>query len=198
MKRSHYIGAFAILLAITPQTTVFADSTSAHCELYKKGELKEKASGRCSFSQRQGYVDITLRNGKTFNLSPGNKANHFKDQKGNKVVRSNEGGGAHRYKWEHKRIIVSFNNKGQSGSSSVKMGETPPNLRDLIGQSGGEAEDKLINRGYVLKNSSRSGNDVYSAWQEKHTGHCVMLRSGANSGKYKSIIYTMDYDCQHK
>ena len=186
------------MLAIIPQATVFADTTNANCELYRKGEFKEKASGRCTFSQRQGYVDITLRNGKTFNLTPGNKANHFKDQKGNKVVRSSEGSDAHRYKWDHKRIIVSFQKSGHSGGSSVEYGETPANLKDLIGQKGGEAEDKLINRGYVLKNSSRSGNDIYSSWKEKRTGHCIMLRSGANSGVYKSIVYTMDADCQHK
>ena len=200
MKNFRIAVSSGVILALAGLcTVVVADTSGANCKLYHKGELNEEASGHCKFSQRQGYVDIRLRNGKTFNLSPGNKANHFKDQKGHTVVRSNEGNGAHRYKWEHKRVIVSFNNKGENaGSSSVKFGETPRNLRDLIGQRGGEAEDKLINRGYKLRNSSRSGSNVYSNWKEPGTGACVALHSDANSGLYKSIVYTMDFDCQHK
>lgn len=199
MNKLKIIAASVTLLASTGMyTAAIADTTGANCELYKKGELKNNASGHCKFSQRQGYVDITLRNGHSFNLSPGNRTNHFTDQNGHNVVRSNEGNGAHRYKWDHKRIIVSFNNKGNNtGNQSAKPGETPHNLRDLIGQRGGEAEDKLMNRGFVLKNSSKSDGSVYSNWREKSTGHCVALRSDAHTGLYKSIVYTMDYDCQH-
>ena len=180
---------------------VWADTTKANCELRKQGELKKNASGRCTFSQRQGYVDIELHNGDSYSLKPANKANHFKDQKGRKVVRHTEGGNAQTYKWEHKKIIVTFNHdsndssRHHGGHSSGEVGDTPHNLRDLVGQRGGEAEDQLQARGYKLKNSSESGNAVYSNWKERSTGRCVTVRSV--NGWYKSIVYSTDYDCKH-
>jgi len=185
------------LTVITGMTqTVWADTTRAHCEVYHQGEEKPKASGSCTFSQRQGYIDIKLSNGHTINLSPGNKADHFTDKKGDKVERTREGGSKQRYKWESKRIDVTFNggNKDQSQHSSGKFGETPHNLRDLIGQRGGEAEDKLQARGYAVKNSSKSGNSVYSNWKEHSTGRCIALRTV--NGVYKSIVYAPEYDCK--
>ncbi len=95
---------------------VSADTNYSTCEVRKDGDTKQKASGPCTFSQRQGYVDIDLRNGDTYSLRPTDKPNHFKDQKGNKVVRTVSGGGSHEYKWEHKRIIVTFG-AGHDGHS---------------------------------------------------------------------------------
>ncbi len=190
------------LAVITGMTqTAWADSTRARCELHKHGEVKQNASGSCTFSQRQGYVDIELHNGDTYSLSPGNQANHFKDQKGDKVERAGAGGNSQTYKWKHKKIIVTFNgdNGGQSHRqdrhSSGEVGDTPHNLRDLVGQRGGEAEDQLQERGYKLKGSSKSGGAVYSNWKEHSTGRCVTVRSV--NGLYKSIVYATDYDCKH-
>lgn len=189
--------ATALLGLGTVQTVALADSTEAICKFFKKGELREKASGPCRFSQRQGYVDITLRNGRSFSLSPANQANHFKDQKGNKVVRTVRGNGNHKYKWEHKRVVVSFDPDSSSNAHpGNKTGETPPHLKDLVGQYGGEAEDQLMERGYVLRNSSKSGRDVYSNWQHRRDGQCITVRSDAKNGRYKSIVYTMEYDCR--
>jgi hypothetical protein len=86
-----------------------ADSAEATCEVRKDGDKKKEASGPCSFSQRQGYINIDLRNGKTISLSPKNKPEHFEDQKGEKVVRTENSAGAHKYKWEDRVIIVRFN-----------------------------------------------------------------------------------------
>jgi len=95
----------------------WADMDEATCEFYKNGEKKQKKSGPCTLSQRQGYVNIELRNGASYSLSPGNKANNFKDQNGNKVVRTSKGGGnSHKYKWKHKKIIVKFNKNNNSQS----------------------------------------------------------------------------------
>ena len=177
--------------------TALADTTKATCELYNRGDQNPSASGPCTFSQRQGYIDMKLDNGHTYSLSPGKNPDHFKDKGDNQVIRTKEGGNKQVYKWEHKRIVVHFNGgkSAQSHHSSGKLGETPHNLRDLIGQRGGEAEDKLQARGYVVKNSSKSGNSVYSNWKERSTGRCIALRTV--NGVYKSIVYTPEYDCKH-
>jgi len=88
-----------------------ADSAGAYCEVRKDGETKQGRSGPCDFSQRQGYVNIDLRNGEKWELSPTDEPQHFRDQKGNKVVRT-ASGDRHEYKWEHKKIIVTFGGGG--------------------------------------------------------------------------------------
>jgi len=85
-----------------------ADTAEAMCEVRKDGDKKKNASGPCDFSQRQGYVSINLRNGDNFELRPGEKPNHFKDQKGNKVVRTVTGANTQEYKWDGKKIVVTF------------------------------------------------------------------------------------------
>ena len=85
-----------------------ADSTAATCEFYSHGDKKKDRSGPCSLTQRQGYVDIALSNGKTLNLTPGNKPGHFKDREDHNVVREESDGGSQVYKWDQKKIVVHF------------------------------------------------------------------------------------------
>ncbi len=105
-----------------------ADSAEANCQVRKDGETKQGKSGPCTFSQRQGYIDLDLRNGETYSLSPGNQPNHFKDQKGIKVVRTQAGGNTQEFKWEGgKKVIVTF-----GGSASAKFKVSP---RDITTQN---------------------------------------------------------------
>jgi len=94
---------------VVPQP-VRADSADANCEVRKDGDKQKGKSGPCTFGQRQGYIDIDLKNGDTVALRPTDKANHFKDQKGNKVVRTQSGGSSQTFKWENgKHISVTLN-----------------------------------------------------------------------------------------
>lgn len=106
------LGVMAAALCALP-APAGADTAGAYCEVRKDGETKQGRSGPCDFSQRQGYVSIDLRNGETWELSPGDKPNHFRDQKGNKVVRTASGSN-HEYKWENKKIIVTFGGGGSA------------------------------------------------------------------------------------
>ena len=86
-----------------------AESTTANCEVTRDGEFKKKESGLCTLVESGGSVTIELRTGKGVELKPGNKKEHFKDKKGQMVVRSgvNKGKG-HKYKWDHKKIVVTY------------------------------------------------------------------------------------------
>ena len=87
-----------------------ADSAAATCEVRKDGEKQGGKSGPCTFGQRQGNIDIDLRNGNTYSLRPGDKANHYRDQKGNKVVRTSSTGNSQEFRWENgKYVTVRFN-----------------------------------------------------------------------------------------
>ena len=98
--------------------TALADTASASCEVRKDGNKWQGASGPCSFSQRQGYVNLDLRNGDSYSLTPTGAANHFKDQRGNKVVRTQAAGDQHVYTWEGgKKITVTFESGGQTAAA---------------------------------------------------------------------------------
>ena len=177
-----------------------ADSTQANCEFRKDGDVKKDASGPCTFSQRQGYVDITLKNGKSFNLSPGKKPNHFKDQEDHKVVRTSEGS-SQKYKWDQKAIIVTFNGNGGGDSSrhsqpaAAEAGQTPGDLKDLVGAKAGQAEGQLSKRGYDFVKSSVGGDSVYANWRNRKSGQCIAMRTV--DGRYNSITNTLPFDCEN-
>ncbi|MBK6510451.1 MAG: hypothetical protein IPG06_14015 [Haliea sp.] len=104
---------FALLLvAITSLTipAVSADSVDASCEFYRHGDAKHDRWGACSFSQQQGYIDIRLKNGATFNLSPRNDANQYKDGEGNKVDRTESSSDRQVFEWksDQQKLVVEF------------------------------------------------------------------------------------------
>ena len=110
MKTSTILSAIVFSLAITVCTpAAYADTREATCEVRKDGDKQKGKSGPCTFGQRQGYIDIDLKNGDTVSLSPANQANHFKDQHGNKVVRTQSGANSQTFKWENgKHVSVTF------------------------------------------------------------------------------------------
>jgi hypothetical protein len=96
-------------------SSALADSASATCEVRKEGETRKGASGPCTFSQRQGHINLDLRNGDSYSLTPAGQEGHYRDQKGNKVVRTVSGGSTEEFKWDGgKKILLTF--AGDSGS----------------------------------------------------------------------------------
>jgi len=186
----------AAIVSLTPYAPAIADSAEAMCEVRKDGDTKHGASGPCSFSQRQGYIDLDLRNGDTYSLAPGKNAGHYKDQKGNKVVRT-VSGGTEVFKWEGgKKVTVTFVSSPSShGSGGHRAGETAPDLADLVGAKAGQAEGELQRRGYTYATGSTSGNAKYGSWYNRSTNRCVMIRT--EEGRYQSIVQTSPTDCGH-
>ena len=88
-----------------------ADTVKASCSVYPAGSDTATSSGPCTFSQRQGFVGITLPNGRRYDLSPvGNGPNTYRDQQGQPVQRDvsslGERGQIHRLRKES--IFVSW------------------------------------------------------------------------------------------
>jgi hypothetical protein len=149
--------------------TATADTAEATCEVRKDGEAKAGQSGACTFSQRQGYVDISLRNGESWNLTPGDAANQYRDQKGNKVVRTVEGQD-HVYKWPNRKITVRF-----GGNSATSVSGGVGDLQDMVNGRwvGGEVADEMARRGYKSVRDSVAGGYVTSHYQGH--GKCVIV-----------------------
>jgi hypothetical protein len=182
------------LAAALPLAEVRADSTDAMCEVRKDGETKRGMSGPCTFAQRQGYIDLDLRNGDTYSLAPGKSAGNYRDQKGNKVVRTRGSGNSEEFKWEGgKRVIVTLVSTSGAHHSTHQAGETPADLADLVGAKAGQAEGELERRGYKYAAGSTGANAKHSAWYNHSKGRCVLIRT--EDGRYQSIVQTGAADC---
>ena len=203
MKKSTIVAvSLSVLGFCVSAQPLRADSADATCEFYKHGDKKHDRWGACSFSQRQGYIDITLKDGGSYNLSPRDDANQFKDQEGNKVDRTQASGNRQVYEWhnDQQKLVVIFNeaavgNPGSSESSNVDVSGTPQDLKDLVnGQRvGGEVDDVLLSRGWSQGKSEVQGSDVYSYWSQG--SRCVVVHFNA-SRHVASIANAMESSCK--
>jgi len=171
-----------------------ADTAQADCQVREKGQLMKDLSGPCTFSQRQGYVDITLKNGGTYSLSPGEKPNHFKDQDGRPLERTATGD-RHTYQWPHKQIVVTFGGAA-AGGGQAGADEVPADVKDLVNSRfvGGEVDDELMRRGYKQIKSDVQGDEVYSYWKSSQ-GRCVVVHLNA-SRHVASVAPALESSCQ--
>ncbi len=192
--RSAFLSASLVAIAMSAGLSpAHADSNEAMCQVRKDGETKQAKSGPCTFSQRQGYIDLDLRNGTTYSLAPGKNANHYKDQKGRKVVRTQAGGDTQEFKWEGgTKITVTF---GASPSSGGSVTDTPADLKDLVRgrRVGGEVDDELIRRGWRQGKSEVAGDEVYSYWGKG--SRCVVVHFNA-SRHVSSIANAFESSCR--
>lgn len=96
---------FGGLLGMPPAQ---ADTVKARCDVFPKGEDRATSSGLCTFSQRQGFVSIQLKNGQRFELSPqGSKPNAYLDANGKPAMREiDDNGKIHIYRLAKQSIFV--------------------------------------------------------------------------------------------
>ena len=95
MKKSAVLSASLVAIAMSGWLSpAHADSADATCQVRKDGETKQGKSGPCTFSQRQGYIDLDLRNGETYSLSPGQPAEPLQGPEGQQG-RAHAGGRRH-------------------------------------------------------------------------------------------------------
>ena len=198
-SRQLQIAALSVAALLVGAPAANADSASANCQVRKGGDAKQGQSGPCTFSQRQGYINLDLRNGDSFSLTPSGKEGHYRDQKGNKVVRTITGNGTEEFKWEGgRRVLVTFTGGSGGGytppAGSGAAGSPVPGLQDLVGVRGRDGEVALRNRGYTWAGTDKSSADSYGYWRENENGQCVVVRT--SNGRYASIAYATELDCK--
>ena len=91
--------------AMLPQA--FADSAESTCQVWQDGAHSESASGDCMFSQRQGYIGITLADGSRFDLSPSDYMQYL-DAEGLPVDREVDDEGVNTFTWSDRKIVLRF------------------------------------------------------------------------------------------
>jgi hypothetical protein len=165
MKKSTFLSVSLVAIAMSGWlSTARADSADATCQVRKDGETKQGMSGPCTFSQRQGYIDLDLRNGETFSLSPTGQPNQFKDQKGKKVVRTQAGGNTQEFKWEGgKKVVVTFAGAPATGSGGGASGAIAE--ADMGRYCAGEASAKFhVSPRDITTQAARKTQGMWEVW----------------------------------
>ena len=178
MKRSVLLSASWVVLGMCGwASSVHADSNEAMCEVRKDGETKRGMSGPCTFSQRQGYIDLDLRNGQNFSLAPGGHSNHFTDQKGNKVIRTQASGNTQEFKWEGgKKIIVTFGDFSSGGGGGGAAGAIAVN--DMSRYCAGEAAAKFrVSPRDITTQNAKKTQGMYEVWGQYGSNAQVFICS---------------------
>lgn len=195
-----HLAVLSVVAVLGSASTALADSASANCEVRKQGETRKGASGPCTFSQRQGHINLDLKNGDSYSLMPAGVQGQYRDDRGNKVTRT-VSGNTEVFKWEGgKKIIVTYSASASTAgptpppASGGAAGTPVPSLQDLVGARGGDGEMALQKRGYTLVGGGKSGGDAYTYWRENENGQCVVVRT--NNGRYATIAYSTDFDCK--
>ncbi|MEG4810264.1 hypothetical protein QUA82_20960 [Microcoleus sp. F8-D3] len=207
MKLVNSLLAVTVTIASLGLTvSVKADTVNARCDVYPKGEDRAVSSSPCTFSQRQGAVEIQLEDGKRYDLTPvGNQPGNYRDRNGQPAYRqAGLGDRGQIYRLAAESIFVYWDtapdgqnsgnttNGGSAARSEPDAGTTVPQLRDLVGARAGQAENAIRQRGYRFVKADEGG---YTYWLEGKTNYCVTIRT--DEGRYQSIVYTGgSADCQ--
>ena len=115
------LAAIVIILALPAR----ADTAASTCEVYHNGEHKKQRSGDCSFSQRQGFIGITLKDGVRFDLKP-KEHMEYEDGDGHKVHRTVDDNGQNTFKWHDRKIVLTFGRPSanqQAGNDNANMAQ---------------------------------------------------------------------------
>ena len=122
----------ALLLSSFMTNPVRADSTEARCDIYPIGQDQASSVQACQFSQRQGFVGITLADGTRYDFSPkGDQPSNYVDQDGRPVVRENGDGDAGPvFRTATESLFVYWDTAGLPGSNDEQSVTSPYSSAD--------------------------------------------------------------------
>ena len=169
-----------------------ADTAAASCEVRKDGNKWQGASGPCSFSQRQGYIDVGLKNGDKISLSPdGSAAGKYKDDRGNKVTRTSATATGMDFKWEGGRHLkVTWAASGGGGAAAAAPAKKASGAPSKQEQACLAAVSRETNNGEVAVLSSEfsQANTVVmiGVGAQRAPWRCLV----SNSGVVQEVMFT--------
>lgn len=96
------------------------------------------------------------------------------------------------YKWDDKKITVTFDGGGGGGE---QVGDTPADLNDLVHgkKVGGEVDDEMASRGWKPVKTTGEDPDLYSYWSKG--SRCVVVHFDAKR-KVQSVATGVAADCK--
>ena len=107
MSVSKSTGTIAVSAALCLSGYVQADTAESTCEFWQEDEIQAERSGDCLFSQRQGYIGITLADESRIDLVPTDTM-EYRDQQDRPVVRKVEPNGKNTFIWQGSKLVLWF------------------------------------------------------------------------------------------
>jgi hypothetical protein len=170
-----------------------ADTVSARCDIYPRGEDRTSAIVPCTFSQRQGYVTIVLEDGTTYELSPSpSQAAIYTDQDGRPATREDGlGAGLTIYRLAEESIYVYWDaaiDSSEQTNSSTQSSEPVTYVGlvtyvtdvqdEVIVMQITESGSEFRFHGYLERttgNTFQGEDDNVRVIYERDTGHVVVI-----------------------
>ena len=97
------VGVISVMLCLTAS----ADTAESICQVWRAGEFHAPGSGNCVFSQRQGFIGITLADGSRIDLAPESHMTYL-DGDGNTVSRNVDEDGVNTFQWQDQKVLLRF------------------------------------------------------------------------------------------
>jgi len=128
------LAAWTSIALLGGTSVALADSAAATCDVSKDGDHRQSTSGPCTFSQRQGHINLDLKNGISFSLVPTDQKWVYQDGKGHRVVRTVTGN-SEEFRWDGGRLIVMTYAGGSGGPAqpTASAGGSPDSFDTICG-----------------------------------------------------------------
>jgi hypothetical protein len=206
MKSMLFVFSLILLtsaVAYSEPTISITASVEGDCRLFNEKSNNYKYEGKCDVSQQESAnkneYDITLGNGDSYRFIQDGAKYKVKTPNGwsdHKATMTDSGNVAtfEWYKWKLTADISEAMESSTKSTATADADGTVPALSDLVGAKAGQAESTVETRGYTWIKTDKSGGSSYTYWRESGSNKCVTIRTA--DGRYQSIVYAMDIDCQ--
>jgi hypothetical protein len=186
MKKSAILSAALLVIAVSASpSTVRADSADATCQL--RGPGTKGLSAPCTFSQRQGYIDVTLQGGGTYSFSPGKDSSHYTDKKGERVDRTLLVGDSQEFRWQDGRTLtVTYKAASTSGGGGGAAGAVA--VADMSRYCAGEASAKFgVSPRDIKTENAKQTQGMYEVWGQYGANAQVFICSFNAERQFLSV-----------
>ncbi len=180
MKRTVCLSASLLAIAMSfPLSPARADSAEASCQ------LRGKAPVPCTFSQRQGYIDVTLQGGETYSFSPGKDSSHYTDSKGERVSRTLLVGDSQEFRWKDGWTLTVKYKKASTGGGGGSGGIA---VADMARYCAGEASAKFgVNPRDIKTEAAKQTQGMYEVWGQYGANAQVFICSFNAERQFLSV-----------
>jgi hypothetical protein len=185
MKTPVFLSASLVAIAMSAVSSpAFADSAEATCQL--RGPGSKGLSVSCTFSQRQGYIDVTLQNGGTYSFSPGKDSSHYTDNKGERVDRTLLVGDSQEFRWKDGRTLtVTYKAKSTGGGGDSGSGIA---VADMARYCAGEASAKFhVSPRDITTQAAKQTQGMYEVWGQYGANAQVFICSFNAERQFLSV-----------
>lgn len=189
----------AIAIATLTAAPALADTASARCDYYPRGEDRASASMNCTFSQRQGFATIRRQDGVTHEFQPNPNGAGYLDANGGRVAIETNDPSYTIYRTPSESIFVYWGSAradrpraGSSGSSTPVTYLTEIDRDQIVMQI---TEGEFRFHGYLERTSGNmfvGEDDQVRVMYDRDTKRVVVINAQTGTEFYNYFFSDVD------